>query len=53
MTADTGTRALAPAIFTRLKSYVLGHTSLQQFTDYIHTYAPHYLDDVQSPISCS
>ena len=50
---DTGTKALAPAVLHRLRSCLLGHTSLTQFTEYIREYAPHYLADIQSSISCS
>ena len=50
MIADIGTKALAPVVFHRLRSYLLGHTSLPQFMDYIHQYAPHYLTDLSSPV---
>ena len=43
MIADIGTRALSPATFTRLRDYLLGHTTLPQFLDYIHEHAPHFL----------
>ena len=43
MIADTGTKALAPAVFNRLRAYFLGHTTLPQFMDYTRLYVPHYL----------
>ena len=43
MIADTGTKALAPAVFNRLRAYLLGHTTLPQFTEYTSQFAPHYL----------
>ena len=51
MTADTGSKALAPAVFHRLRSYLLGHTTLPQFLEYITQYAPHYIADYSSQIS--
>ena len=41
MIADIGTKALAPAVFYRLRDYLLGHIQLPQFLDYIKQYAPH------------
>ena len=41
MIADIGTKALAPAVFYRLRDYLLGHIHLPQFLDYIQQYAPH------------
>ena len=41
MIADIGTKALSPAIFHRLRAYLLGHETLSQFIDYITLYAPH------------
>ena len=46
MVADTGTsttKALAPAVLHRLRSYLLGHTTLPQLTEYISQCAPQYL----------
>ena len=43
MTAGTGTKALAPAVFHRLRSYLLGHTTLPQLTEYTSQLAPQYL----------
>lgn len=51
MIADIGTKALAPAVFLRLRSYLLGHTTLPQFIEYITQYAPQYLVDSSSPPS--
>jgi hypothetical protein len=51
MIADIGTKALAPAVFHRLRSYLLGHTTLPQFIEYITQYAPQYLVDSSSPNS--
>ena len=43
MLADIGTKALAPAVFYRLRDYLLGHIQLPQFLDYIKQYFdPHY-----------
>jgi len=44
MIADIGTKALSPAIFIRLRDYLLGHTTLPQFLDYIQEHAPHFLN---------
>ena len=43
MIADIGTKALSPAVFIRLRDYLLGHTTLPQFLDYIQEHAPHFL----------
>ena len=53
MTAGTGTKALAPAVFHRLRSYLLGHTTLPQLFEYITQYAPHYIADYSPPVSSS
>ena len=39
--ADIDTKALAPAVFYRLRDYLLGFIQLPQFLDYIIQYAPH------------
>jgi hypothetical protein len=46
MIADIGTKALSPAVFIRLRDYLLGHSTLPQFLDYIHEHAPHFLNKV-------
>ena len=48
MIADIGTKALAPAVFYRLRDYLLGHIPLPQFLDYIQQYAPHLCHSQQS-----
>jgi len=42
MIADIGTKALAPAVFFRLRDYLLGHVTLPYFLDYIQLHAPHF-----------
>ena len=44
MIADIGTKALAPAVFYPLRDYLLSHTPLPYFLDYIKQYAPHFFD---------
>jgi hypothetical protein len=48
MIADIGTKALAPAVFYRLRDYLLGHITLPYFLEYIQTHAPHLLDKTLS-----
>ena len=44
MISDIGTKVLAPAVFYRLRDYLLGHIQLPQFLDYIKQYDPHLLE---------
>ena len=41
MISDIGTKALSPAIFDLLSSYLLGHVTLPDFMTYIETHCPH------------
>jgi hypothetical protein len=44
MIADIGTKALAPAVFYRLRDYLIGHITLPYFLEYIQNHAPQLLD---------
>jgi hypothetical protein len=41
MISDIGTKALSPAVFNLLSSYLLGHVTLPDFMTYIDTHCPH------------
>ena len=40
MIADIETKALSPAVFERLRDYLLGTTTLPDFLEYIEQHAP-------------
>ena len=48
MIADIGTKALSPAIFERLRDYLLGTTTLPAFLEYIEQHAPELFTPVSS-----
>jgi len=41
MISDIGTKALSPAVFELLTSYLLGHVTLPDFMEYIDKHCPH------------
>ena len=47
MIADIGTKALSPAVFERLRDFLLGHIMLPDFIEYIEKFAPDLL--IQHP----
>ena len=50
MIADIGTNPLSPAIFERLRDYLLGITIKPDFLDYIEQFAPYLFDLVSSHV---